>query len=223
MAHAKHTGQADANGAVNARVYLAPNGGLAAEQAAVAAVSTPGSKSYRHFITPAQYMARFAPTTATVGSVSAWLNASGLKVTGVDSQRRYISIHGTVAAAQQAFGVSIQRYSHDGQNVQAPSGALALPKAIAGSVLSVTGLDTSQRVNKTAAQTLPPPPAGFANSRPCSIFYGQLAAKFEGDFKTKLPKFAGQTLSYAPCGYTGPQLRAAYEGNSFLDGTGVSV
>src|SRR5690349_17954020 len=61
MAHAKNVGKADNSGTVNLRVYLAPKGGLAAEQAAVTAVATPGSPSYRHFITPAQYNATYAP------------------------------------------------------------------------------------------------------------------------------------------------------------------
>ena len=222
MAHAKNIGKADNSGTVNLRVYLAPKGGVAALQAAVAAVSTPGSSSYRHFITPAQYNATYAPTTAEVSSVSAWLASSGLKVTGVEPTHQYLSVRGTVAAAQQAFGVSVQRYVHDGQSVQAPSGALTVPVAVAGQVLTVTGLDTTQRANKTAATT-PPPPAGFVNARPCSIFYGQIQAKFQADFKTPLPKFQGKTLDYAPCGYTGPQLRAAYEGNTNLDGTGVTV
>ena len=65
--------------------------------------------------------------------------------------------------------------------------------------------------------------AGFDNARPCSLYYGQLAASTEGDYKTKLPKYNGKTLSYAPCGYTGPQFRAAYEGGSSLTGKGVTV
>jgi subtilase family serine protease len=73
MNHAKHTGQPSASSAVNARVYLAPNGGLATLQAAVAAVSTPGDRDYRHFITPAQYEAAYEPSDATVASVSSWL------------------------------------------------------------------------------------------------------------------------------------------------------
>ncbi|HEX4226293.1 MAG TPA: S53 family peptidase, partial [Pseudonocardiaceae bacterium] len=223
MAHAKHTGQPSASSAVNARVYLAPNGGLANLQAAVAAVSTPGNREYRHFITPAQYEASYEPTNATVASVSSWLASTGLKVTGVDSQHQYVSVTGSVANAQQAFGVSIQRYSHDGQNVQAPTGSVTVPAAMAGSVLSVTGLDTSQRANTTSATTPIPPPTGFANSRPCSLYYGQLAASTEGDFQTKLPKYNGKTLSYAPCGYTGPQFRAAYEGGTTLTGKGVTV
>ena len=226
MGHAKHTGQPGANSTVNARVYLAPNGGLAKLQAAVAAVSTPGNRDYRHFISPAQYEAAYEPSSASVASVSSWLTSSGLKVTGVEGQRRYVSVTGSVANAQKAFGVSIQRYAHDGQNVQAPSGSVTVPAALAGSVLSVTGLDTSQHVNTaTATPVTPPiaPPAGFDNARPCSTYYGQLAASYQGNYQTKLPKYDGKTLSYAPCGYTGAQFRAAYEGGSNLTGKGVTV
>jgi len=222
MAHAKNIGKADNSGTVNLRVYLAPKGGVAVEEAAVAAVATPGNPSYRHFITPAQFNATYAPTTAEVNSVTSWLSSQGLRVTGVESARQYLSVRGTVAAAQQAFGVSVQKFTHDGQSVQAPSGALTVPTSIAGQVLTVTGLDTTQHANKISATT-PPPPTGFNNARPCSIFYGQIQAKFQADFTTPLPKFNGKTLDYAPCGYTGPQLRAAYEGNTTLDGSGVSV
>ena len=53
--------------------------------------------------------------------------------------------------------------------------------------------------------------------------YGQIPATYKADYTTPLPQFNGQTLAYAPCGYTGPQLRAAYEGNTTLDGSGVTV
>jgi subtilase family serine protease len=148
-------------------------------------------------------------------------------VTGVDGQHRYLGVTGSVANAQKAFGVSIQRYAHDGQNVQAPSGSVTVPAALAGSVLSVTGLDTSQHVNTTTstapADTPIPPPAGFNNARPCSAYYGQLSATYEGNYQTKLPKYAGKTLSYAPCGYTGAQFRAAYEGGTNMTGKGITV
>jgi subtilase family serine protease len=67
------------------------------------------------------------------------------------------------------------------------------------------------------------PPAGYRNAKPCSRFWGQVQATKQADFKTPLPKFDGKTLSYAPCGYTGPQLRLAYENNSNLTGSGVTV
>lgn len=223
LGHAQHLGHADATSAVKARVYLAPNGGINALQAAATAVSTPGSASYKHFLSPAQYQAQYGPTKSTVSQVRSWLTSSGLTVTGVEAHNRYVSVSGTVAAAQKAFGSAIDRFRHDGQTVQAPASSLTVPAAIAGSVLTVTGLDT------TAHQVAPthvadaPPPAGFRNARPCSTSFGQLQAKFQADFHTPLPTFNGKVLPYAPCGYTGPQFRAAYEGGTNLDGTGVTV
>jgi subtilase family serine protease len=222
LAHAQHLGPANAKSAVSVRVYLAPNGGLAALKAATAAVSTPGNASYRHFLTVAQYQAQFGATEASVNQVSAWLKSAGLKVTGVESQNRYVSVSGTVAAAQKAFGSSIDRFRHDGQTVQAPAAALTVPAALAASVLTVTGLDTTSNT-MAPTQAAAPPPAGFRNARPCSIYFGQVQAKVEADFKTPVPTFNGKVLPYAPCGYTGPQFRAAYEGNTALDGTGVTV
>jgi subtilase family serine protease len=211
-----HVGAASAAAAVTARVYLAPQGGLDALKAAALAVSTPGSATYHQFLTPEQYRSQFGPTADEVAAVESYLASAGLSVTGVESSNRYISVSGTVAAAQQAFGVSIQNFVHDGQRVQAPTSDVTLPDSVADSVLTVTGLDTT-------AHQMAPPPAGFRNARPCSIFYGQIPATFMADFKTPLPTFDGATLPYAPCGYTGPQFRAAYEGDTDLDGSGVTV
>jgi subtilase family serine protease len=104
--------------------------------------------------------------------------------------------------------------------VQAPATALKVPADISAAILSVTGLDTTVNMVTPAIVA---PPAGFRNARPCSVFFGQLTASVKADFVTPLPQFDGKTLTYAPCGYTGPQLRAAYEGNTGLDGSGVTV
>ena len=224
VGHAQHLGHASTKARVQAKVYLAPRGGLAALQRAALAVSTPGSATYRQFLNPAQYRAQYAPTRQTVAKVESWLRSSGLKVTGVESHYRYITVSGTAAAAKHAFGATIDRYRHDGQTVQAPSRTLTVPASVGSDVLTVTGLDTTaHKVEPTKSQAQFPPPAGFRNARPCSTYFGQLKAKTQADFHTPLPQFDGTYLSYAPCGYTGPQFRAAYEGNTALDGHGVTV
>lgn len=215
-AHAKNLGHASSSGRVSLRVYLAPNGGLDALKAAVASVSDPKSSNYRKFMSAAQYHKAYDPSATTVSAVSSWLRDSGLKVTGVEASRRYVSVSGSVAAAEKAFGASIDRYTHNGQSVQANSSTLTVPASLGTSVLTVTGVDTTPHMVKHATTQAAPPPDGFRNGRPCSITYGQLAA-------SNLPKFQGNTLPYAVCGYTGPQYRAAYEGNSSLDGSGVTV
>ena len=220
LARAKHLGAASSSGAVKLRVYLAANGGEDALKAAVAAVSTPGSAAYRKFLSPAQYRASYEPTGTAVEQVSSWLTSQGLHISGVEASHRYLSVTGTVAAAEKAFGTTIQRYAHGGQTVQAPAGTISVPDNLASAVLGVTGLDTTQNLMKPAA--IAPPPS-FVNGRPCSIYYGQLQAKYQADFVTPLPKFNGKFQNYAVCGYTPIQLRAAYEGATELDGAGVTV
>jgi subtilase family serine protease len=194
-------------GRVNVRVYLAPRGGTAALKAAVAAVSTPGSASYRHFLTPAQYRARFEPTAASVASVSAWLRSAGLRVTAVEASHRYVSASGSVAAAQRAFGAKLRVYRHGGQLVRANAADARVPAAVAGSVLGVTGLSTAPAFSRPQ---LGPPPAAFRNARPCSQTYGTIPATVQADGKTPLPKFQGKVRDYAVCGYTPRQYRGAY-------------
>jgi subtilase family serine protease len=222
-AHAAHLGAASSKSSVKARVYLAPQGGLAALKARALAVSTPGDSAYHKFLSAAQYKAQYAPTASSVQSVEAWLKAAGLKVTGVGAGNRYVSVSGTVAAAEKAFGTQIERYRHKGQDVQAPASSVTVPAAVSADVLTVSGLDTTPKKATTASTPKAPPPAGFRNARPCSLYYGQIQAKYQADYSTPLPTFNGSTLAYAPCGYTGPQFRAAYEGNSELDGSGVTV
>ena len=208
------------------KVYLNPKGGVAALQAEVAALSTPGSPSYRHWLTTAQYEARYAPTAAAADSVSKYLASKGLKVTGVEAHRRYVSASGTAAQLGAAFGTTLATYTHDGQTVTAPSAAAKLPASIGNQVLTVSGLDTTQ-VKKTHDNVTPTPattpPTGFQNGKPCAINYGSPLATYQADYTTPLPKFQGQTLPYAPCGYTGPQFRAAYEGNLGIYGSGATV
>ena len=212
---------ATASGRVGVRVYLAPRGGIASLRAAVAAVATPGSASYRQFVTPAQYRARFEPTAAAVASVSAWLRSAGLRVTGVEASHRYVSAAGSVAAAERAFGAKLNVYRHAGKLVRAPSTNVRVPAGVAGSVLGVTGLSTEPVFSRPQ---IGPPPAGFRNARPCSKTYGTIPASVQADGTTPLPKFQGKVRDYAVCGYTPKQFRGAYGvTSSGLTGKGQTI
>ena len=75
---------------VSVRVYLAARDQRALD-ATVAAVSAPGNPSYRHFLTQDQYQTRFGPTAAQVAAVRTWLRASGMRVTGLAPDNRYVT------------------------------------------------------------------------------------------------------------------------------------
>ena len=203
------------------RVFLAPRGGTAALNAAIRSVSTPGSASYRHFLTPAQYRARYAPTAATIDSVESWLRGAGMRVTGVGPSHRYVTATGTAASAQRAFRVKLALFQHGAHVVRAPVGDARVPKGLKPAVLGVTGLDTAPHIMRHA--DLGPPPA-FVNGRPCSLFYGQVLADRQADFTTPLPKFRGSFRPYAHCGYTPLEFRTAYGvSDSGLTGKGATV
>lgn len=226
MAHGKKVGTPAPTAPVTVRVYLAPRGGLAALSAAEQAVSTPGSSSYQQFLSPAQFHARYDATPQAVASVSSWLRGAGLKVVGQEAHHRYVDVTGDVAAAQRAFGVTLGTYTHDGLTVQAPSGAATAPDAVASDVLAVSGLDTTPMVATPATQNPSPPSAGFRNAQPCSHWYGDATqSNSTTPDGTAMPLFNNQAIPFAPCGYTGPQVRGAYEAGApaNLDGSGVTV
>jgi subtilase family serine protease len=220
VAHATSSGRVSSAGRINFRVYLAPNGGLAALKAEVAKVSTPGSSSYRSFLTARQYHAKYDPSSSEVASVASWLKQNGLAVTGVETHKRYISARGSVADTSKAFDTSIGNYRYKGRQVRANSTPLSVPLSVASSILTVTGVNNAP--HKAKHQTAPPEP-GFRNGRPCSIYYGQIRAKHQADYTTPIPPFNGKTLPYSVCGYTGPQLRSAYEDNLSAGSTGRGV
>jgi len=220
LSHGKSLGAASPNAAVNVRLYLAPNGGLDALKSAASTAS-----SNHRFLTPAQYHAKFDATAATVSAVSSWLTGAGLAVT-VEANHRYLDISGSVGAANKAFNVTLTNFSHDGLHVQAPTGPASAPDAVAASIIAISGLDTTVTVVDPATQKPSPPDGGFRNAPVCSHWYGdQNPTTLNTPDGTVLPQFNGATLPYSPCGYTGPQLRNAYEAGAAagLDGHGVTV
>jgi subtilase family serine protease len=220
LTHGKNLGAASANAAVSARVYLAPNGGLDALQAAASAAS-----SSHRFLTPAQYHAKFDATPATVSAVSSWLTGAGLTVS-VEANHRYLDISGSVGAANKAFGVTLTNFSHDGLHVQAPTGPASAPDAVAASIIAISGLDTTVTVVDPNTQKPSPPDGGFRNAQVCSHWYGDAnPTTVPTPDGTVLPQLNGATLPYSPCGYTGPQLRNSYElgAAAGLNGHGVTV
>jgi subtilase family serine protease len=238
--HQVASGTVAAQSGVAVRVYLAPRGGDAALEQAAAAISTPGSASYRHFISPAQFRARFAPTNSSVTAVGKWLSSSGFRVTGVEGSHRYVTASGTAAAVRSAFGVTLKQFRQHGVTLEGPDADASVPDSVAAYVSGVDGLDNQLRTlkpmsvggnenarsNSTSSASGPaaPPPAGFNNARPCSQYYGQLTAKLQADYKTPLPKFHGKYQPYAVCGYVPAQYRIAYGAAATkLTGKGVTV
>ncbi len=130
------------NGKLRLDVVLEPSS--ATELSALAtAVSTPGSPSFRQFISPAQFAARFGASNETLAAVKQSLRDRGLHVTGVSANRLIVHVTGTTRRVERAFAVSLARYRlPDGTVVFANTAAPQLPRDVAAHVSQIVGLDS---------------------------------------------------------------------------------
>jgi subtilase family serine protease len=192
--------------------------------AAVQAVSDPSSASYGHYLTNAQFDAKYAPAKSTVAAVKNWLGQQGFTVDKTLPSGMYVEVSGTIGQVQSTFGTKIHNYSYQGKQVYANTGQLSLPAgtpaAVTGAVNGVIGIDQGSEL-KTIADTEPgPPPGARFGVQPCSAYYGQKVA-------TDKPAAYGKHQPYAVCGYTPAQLQSAYGESSLIkqgiDGRGVTV
>jgi len=203
----QQTGSVGASTTQSAKVWLAPRNASQLD-ALTRAVSDPSNAQYRQFLSHAQYVAQFAPSSSQVSAVESWLTQAGLKVTAVGPDNHFVAVTGSAAAMSSAFGAGLGLYSVNGSTQQAPTADLSVPSSVAGTVLAVTGLTHfghAVTTNDLGA------PAGFVNATPCSSYYGQQKA-------LSLPKFQNKALPYAVCGYTPSQFRGAYG----ISGTGLT-
>jgi subtilase family serine protease len=207
------------------RVYLR-NRDAAGLEATARAVSSPKSKSYRHFLSPAEVRARYAPTQATVDAVRAFLSGNGLRLLGEPANRAYVEAIGSPKSIESAFAVQLGVYKVRGRELRAADRNLSVPAELGSSVTGVIGVDEAQSLlqpNNTTGQSAPhnPGPPGFRNAPPCSDYWAQ-------KLDTTDPAYGGgfpSPLPYATCGYKPGQLRSAYGVASTVDGgrTGASA
>jgi pseudomonalisin len=112
----------------------------AAEQALATAQQDPSSPDYHHFLTPAQYDARFAVPQTTFTKALAWLQSGGARVLDTSGARNFVEISATVRQADQLFQTSIGSYQARGSRFLANSSAPSVPAGL--DVLTVMGLNT---------------------------------------------------------------------------------
>lgn len=188
-------------------------------QQVAAEVSDPTSSRYRHFLTPRQYRARFAPEPAAVATVRSVVSAAGLEVVQVSPDRTFVTVQGPAGRVGRLFSTSFGLFDVAGSLLRSPLTAPVLPTALRGVVANVAGLAQDQPLRPTHVLDGPdadPSPA-FQNARPCSSYYGQKTANTQ-------PTYQGVREPLAICGYTPRQLRSAYGiPATKLTGKGASV
>jgi len=108
----------------------------------------PGGSSYRQFLTPAAFAARFGVPSSSFGAAVGWLRSGGLSVDTSSGSRDYILATGSIAQIQRVFGTTIRLFSSAGTSFLANTRPPRVPAALP--IASVVGLNTYQRFSTPA-------------------------------------------------------------------------
>ena len=112
-----------------------------AARAFVRQVSSPGSATYHHYLTDAQWVNRYAPSLAQVHSAQAWLRKQGFKVGATPKTRLFVSASGSARQVERAFSTGLAMYKVNGHKVRLATRSLSVPTSIAGAVSGVVGVN----------------------------------------------------------------------------------
>jgi subtilase family serine protease len=130
-------------------------------------VSTPGDSLYRHYLTPAQYAARFGASVADYRLVAAWAKSQGLTPGEEFSAHTVLPLTGTVAALKTAFGTQFNDYrDNTGRVFYAATGAVQVPQEIASRISAVIGLSNKNHFQPLAKRLPAGMPLSIGGSGP---------------------------------------------------------
>jgi subtilase family serine protease len=115
---------------------------------------TLGSPRYHQWLTPKQFGAQFGISAADLAKVSGWLTAQGLTITYTAPSNSLLTVSGTVAQIQQAFGTSLHvLLSHGEQHIGNLTDPV-VPASIANVVSGIAGLNDFRPTSHARAQTV---------------------------------------------------------------------
>ena len=196
--------QATFRGRHNVAAPLTLNIGLGAHNAAqldafIAAASTPGNPQYGHYLTNAEYMARFAPTPQEVRAVRDWATGAGLAVQRVSPDNLLVTVRGGIGTIERALGVAINDYSVPGRAFMSNDRDPVVPAAL--NIRAITGLSTFYRLR-------PMPSPGIHRSHTTVRLRAQVLS----------PSHDPSTDGYYP-----DDFRAAYNATPVGDGSGQTI
>lgn len=142
LARARYLGPASAGTRHTVGVFLnRPD--PAGEQTLYSALYDPASPLFHHFLTPAQFSARFGVSRAESQAVSRWLRSGGLRITSATAAGDYLTVSGTTSQLNRLFQVHIGRYRLGATSFSANDRAPRVPSGLP--IQAVVGLDDLHR------------------------------------------------------------------------------
>jgi subtilase family serine protease len=206
-----------------------------------------GSPNYHHFLTMAQYEAKFAPSDLDAGVVRDFLTSHNLTVVSTEKRNRYVMARGRVSDVQNALNVEIDRFNINGTMRRAATSEPSAAGPAGGLVAAVQVGDLSYSSNAAPARDIDTgiPFAGVTLApgvNPDGLFFSANCFR-PPETKTFKTGGGGPVAVYSgnryganinsrppnlpPCGYDSAELQKAYGLNqaykSGWDGTGQTI
>jgi subtilase family serine protease len=161
----------------------------------LAAIYNPASPQFHHYLTPAEFAARFGPTPADYQAVMDFARTNGLTVTQTHQSRLLVSVTGKAADVERALHLKLYEYRHptEARNFYAPDTGPTIDARLP--LFHVSGLDN---------YSLPHPGNRVRPERKCQTVTPNGGSSPDGT-------------------YMGNDFRLAYVPGTALTGTGQNV
>ena len=163
----------------------------------------PSSASYRHFLTPQEFTARFGPTQADYDAVVSYANSHGLTVVGGSRDGLEVQVKGPVSAIETAFHIELWNYRHPTENRSFYSPSREPSVDLPFQLWHISGLDN------------------YSIPHPMLVKRGDYAAAHGIDVKDVVSH--ATTGSGPSASFLGSNMRAAYYGGTALTGAGQNL
>jgi len=170
----------------------------------VLGLSTPGSATYRQWITPAEFGASYGANDDDVATVTSWLVSQGFNVEKVSQSKTVIAFSGATGTVRSAFGTEIHKFTVGGAILYANDSDPLIPAALAPVVRGVVGLtriapssQSAASSGSTAKASLRAKPALTTNEGNGLIFFvvpGDAAVIYDTPNSAMNPAYTGATL-----------------------------
>lgn len=128
------------------------SGQQSALDALVRAQQNPRSPLYHHWLTPAEFGARFGVSARNLARVTTWLTKHGFTVNEIPADRRVIVFSGTAGQVLDAFHTEMNRYLVNGVTHIANAQDPQIPAALAGVIGGIVSLHDFRHVSQIKAR-----------------------------------------------------------------------
>ncbi len=121
----------------------------------LAELTQPGSPSYRKYLRPEEFGARFGLADVQLRPILDWLEAGGLSAEAAP-QRTSLAVAGSAGDVRRLFGIDLIDYEgQDGARYHVPVGEPRIPAELSGDVAAIVGLDSAPLIEPAVGRIYP--------------------------------------------------------------------